>query len=384
MLPQSLWVLGAFSTLVPTAAAAVIDLPITRNGYDVVHLQIGTPGKTFQFLFDTGSATAWVTDGACAADACPNNSGYKRTGYLLKDSSTGKATGQQTSIDYLGGGMAGNVVEDVFSDGKTSWVQSFLSANQSNWSSLAADGFLGLSFNSISEKGTSTVMQTLMSKLDKPRFGLYYNNSQAPEPGKAGLLTLGDSRENQFVHQPMTTIPIVQRNGQFDVWRTRFQGMTVQTSGGSVKRVENSQPPASKRVSFDSGDIVFDTGAGNMALDKSKIDDVYEALGWNWNQLLHSERILKCTEFNSSWSVTFEFGPDEATVSKVTLTGDQLARPGFANQPDACWPPFEDASVNGFSLFGNMFLTQFYTVWDFGSREESEYKPTLSFGNMKN
>ncbi|KAG6186427.1 hypothetical protein E4U27_008436 [Claviceps purpurea] len=383
MLSHNLWVLGGLSAFVPAAAAAVLDLPITRNGYNVVQLDIGTPGKKFQFLFDTGSSTAWVTDAACAPEACPNVSGYKRVGYQVKDSSTGKLTGEKASIDYLGGATAGDVVDDVFSVGQTSWVQNFISASQSNWAAAAADGFLGLSFNSISVNHTSTVMHSLVPKLDKPRFAIYYNNSETQEPGQGGLLTLGDSRENEFAQGPLATVPVVQRNGQFDVWRSRFQSLTVKTSGGGVERVDNGLSSTSWRISFDSGDAVFDTGAGSISLDKSKIDKVYWALGWNYTQLLHSERILNCTEFNSTWSVTFELGPDEATSSSVTLTGDQLARPGFANRKDACWPPFEDGNSNGFSLIGTPFLTQFYTVWDFGSHDESKYKPTLSFGNLK-
>ncbi|KAG5999880.1 hypothetical protein E4U43_001826 [Claviceps pusilla] len=384
MLPKIAWIVGGLLVLIPMAAPAVLDLPIGENGYNVVSLQIGTPGKNFQFLFDTGSSTSWVVDGACASSACPNFSGYNRTGYLVEDSSTGKSRGRKASIDYLGGSTTGDVVDDVFSDGKTSWVQSFISATRSSWSDLPADGFLGLSFDTISVGGTSTVMHTLMSKLDKPRFGLYYNNSLTQGPGTGGLLTLGDSRESRFVHQPMAKIPVVQRGGQYDVWRTRFRGITVRTSGGNVKHVENGKRSASKHVSFDSGNAIFDTGACNIDLDKTKISDVYKALGWDWAQLWRNERILKCTEFNSSWSVTFEFGPDKATASEVTLTGDQLARPGLVNRADACWPPFvEGSSYKGFSLFGTLFLKQVYTVWDFGSHEVSGYNPTLSFGNTK-
>ncbi|KAG5998009.1 hypothetical protein E4U52_002056 [Claviceps spartinae] len=308
MLSQNLWVLGGLSAFVPAAVAAVLDLPITRNGY--------------------------VTDAACAPEACPNISGYKRVGYQVKDSSTGKLTGEKASIDYLGGATAGDVVDDVFSVGKTSWVQNFISASQSNWAAAAADGFLGLSFNSISVNHTSTVMHSLVPKLDKPRFG------------------------------PLAIVPVVQRNGQFDFWRSRFQSLTVKTSGGGVERIDKGLPSTSWRIPFDSGDAVFDTGAGSIGLDKGKIDKVYWALGWNYTQLLHSERIPNCTEFNSTWSVTFELGPDEATSSSVTLTGDQLARPGFANREDACWPPFDEGNSNDFSLIGTPFLTQFYTVWD--------------------
>ncbi|KAG5942738.1 hypothetical protein E4U59_000929, partial [Claviceps monticola] len=353
---QNLWVLGGLSAFVSVAAAAVLDLPITRNGYNVVQLDIGAPGKKFQFLFDTGSSTSWVTDAACAPEACPNVSGYKRVGYQVKDSSTGKLTGEKASIDYLGGATAGDVVDDVFSVGKTSWVQNFISASQSNWAAAAADGFLGLSFNSICVNNTSTVMHSLIPKLDKPRFAIYYNNSETQEPGQGGLLTLGDSRENEFAQGPLAIVPVVQRNGQFDVWRSRFQSLTVKTSGGGIERVDNALSSTSWRIPFDSGDAVFDTGAGSISLDKSKIDKIY----WAWAGTLPN----CCTR----------------SVSSIAQSSTQ---PGFANREDACWPPFEDGNSNGFSLIGTPFLTQFYTVWDFGSHDESKYKPTLSFGNLK-
>ena len=64
----------------------------------------------------------------------------------------------------------------------------------------------------------------------------------------------------------------------------------------------------------------------------------------------------------------------------MTLTGDDLREEGFPVAPDACWPPFDSGD---FPLLGADFLKHFYSVWDFGSRDESSLAPKLSFGKMK-
>lgn len=291
-------------------------------------------------------------------------------GYDVQRSTTGELTGAFGEIDYFGGRTAGPVAKDIFEAGGFSWNQSFLAANESNWAALPADGFLGLAFNSISVGNATTVVETLLPKLDLPRFGIFYDPRGNGTVGTDAHLIIGNSKENDHDVGDLVTVPIIPRDegDPYEVWRADFHSLS--TSMGSDTQAAESTIP------FNPSHVVFDTGGGHITFPEDKIDAVYESMGLNWTQLLNGERVLQCNEFNSSWSVSFTFGKEDA-LKTVTLTGDQLARPGFPAGPEACWPPFESGEI---TLLGKPFLQQFYSIWDFGAKELSKFSPTLSLG----
>ncbi|KAH6874409.1 aspartic peptidase domain-containing protein [Thelonectria olida] len=363
------------------AGATVLDLPIlVDNGYKVVELGIGTPSKSYRLLFDTGSSSSWAVDGTCT-DTCPNVSGYDRVGYNTNGSTTGHYTGGYANIPYLGGTVAGPAVSEVWKASGLKWKQSFIAANESNWAALAADGFMGMAFSSIIDGGANTVVETLMAEghLDEAKFGIYYGTEPEDTHGKPGdgVLTIGGSRESKYVKGELTTIPITRVDGGYDVWRSMILGVngTRSVNGEAIEA----------ETSFDIGNVVFDTGASSISFPDEQNLKVYESIGMNYTAILEGDHIPLCSEFNSSWSVSFSFG-DYRDPQVVTLRGDQLKLPGFAYRDDACWPPFEGGNAAGFTLVGTRFLRNFYTVWDYGAdateTDISNFDPTLSFGNL--
>ncbi|KAK3303861.1 aspartic peptidase domain-containing protein [Chaetomium strumarium] len=371
------------SSAVSFACAAVLDLPIIiYNGYDMVELDVGTPAHTYRFMFDTGSASTWIVDKECA-ESCPNISGFDRSpGYDVTSSSSGNLTDQDASIDYLGGRVAGVTAIDTFRFGTLSWSQPFIAANESNWAAQPNHGFMGLAFGSIAVGGATPVFERLMAsgKLDRPRFGLYYDQdkSDSPEGGHSkGRLTLGGSREEEYVEGEMATIQLTQRSGDYDVWRSVLHSVS-----GSFTTENGTKAEA--QTDLFAASVVFDTGASHISLPPDSIEAVYASIGMNWTALIGGEHIPLCTEFNDTWSISFEVGFYGATKT-ITLTGDQLALPGFANREDACWPPFDNQGSAGFALIGKRLLRRFYTIWDHGAFPvPGQYtEPTLSFGKLK-
>ncbi|KAK4238690.1 aspartic peptidase domain-containing protein [Achaetomium macrosporum] len=371
------------SSVVSFASAAVLDLPIIiHNGYEMVELDVGTPPHTYRLMFDTGSASTWIVDKECA-ESCPNVSGFDRNpGYDVTSSSTANLTGQDASIEYLGGRVAGVTAIDEFRSGDLSWSQPFIAANESNWAAQPNHGFLGLAFGSIADGGATPVFEQLMASgmLDRPRFGLYYDqdNSDGPEGGHSkGRLTLGGSREEEYVEGEMVTIQLTQSSGDYDVWRS-----VLHTVSGTFTTANGTKAEA--QTDLFGASVVFDTGASHISLPPDNIEAVYASIGMNWTAIIEGDHIPLCTEFNDSWSVTFELGfyGDTRTIS---LTGDQLALPGFANREDACWPPFDDQGRAGFALLGKKLLRRFYTIWDYGSFpvKGQYHESTLSFGKLK-
>ncbi|KAK8058130.1 acid protease [Apiospora phragmitis] len=372
-----------------TSSAAVLDLPIWfRITYAMVELQVGTPAEHHLLLFDTGSGTSWIADKKCADGACNNISGFPRNGYDVNASSTAVDLGVYNSIGYLGGATGGFTYSDVFEIGGMAWNQTLIAANQSSWSFIPGDGFLGMGFSSIAQPATKTVVETMIGDglLDQPRFGLYYGKEfeyTGDGPGE-GVLTLGGSKEEKYVEGDMTWLPVRKDlNGTvYQLWRSTLRKF----AGHRHEDGDEGQPPAfNGTLEWDAGQAngVFDTGAGTISVPPGRIDAMYRSIGWNYDDLYNGRYIPLCTDFNTSWAVTFTFSDDGVAFWDVAITGDRLARNGFAGREDACVPPFEPGESEGLVLFGQSFMRQFYTVYDFGSTTVEEYRPLIGFGELK-
>lgn len=381
--------LWAWSSLVLCAWADILELPIwVRNSYATVQVEIGTPPQVHVLYFDTGSSTSWLDATTCGPDDCLNYSGYPRSPYNQSASSTASAVGTSDSIGYLGGGVVGPILSDTFSipsvrNHAPHWTQTFLSANESSWEDLPADGFLGLAFSTIASPGSTTVMETLMQLspdlIAEPRFAIYYGrnlNDTGAGPGD-GELTLGGSHEDRFaVNGDLTWIPVELEFAEFELWRANAVSIVGSTGIGSTSGASNTS------TDFGFAWAVFDTGAGQIAVPPSFVDAVYESIGMNYSEILSGHVKPLCADFDDSWSLTFMLG-DETNPTPLTITGTQLQQPGFAGEPQYCWPPVSSSGNDGLVLIGSPFLQQFYTVFDFGSFDVQSYRPRVGVGELQ-
>lgn len=309
---------------------------------------------------------------------------YERVGYNASASSTAVTLDSYGSIEYFGGVTSGPATSDLFTlisedSSPLSWNQTFLAANESSWTAMPADGFLGLAFSTIAAPDTTTLVETLMQQelIDEPRFGIYYGKEFSTTGNNPeGVLTLGGSKEDTYVEGDLTFVPL-RKEAEFQVWRVSLKSIT------GIKSITSDSPTTATQT-FDDGRAVFDTGAGDIEVPTEQIYGLYESIGFNYTALLYGDYIPMCTEFNSSWSVTFTFDGSTSTDSPtITLTGDQLINPGFADNELACFPPFSETTIPGFVLIGTPLLHRFYTVWDFGDSVVDEYKPRIGFGKLK-
>lgn len=341
-----------------------------------------------------------MVDTSCVDDAatCPNNSGYPRNGYSASNSTTAEPMGTYASIEYLGGDTTGPGIEDIFTVGAapnaTTWTQSFMAANRSSWSNIPCDGFLGLAFTTIADANTTTLVETLMrdGRLDEPRFGLYYGadlNDTGSGPG-AGVLSLGGSHEDTYVDGAMEWAPLQAAGENAQLWRVNMAYMVgsrpaAPASGNATATTTAAAaaPNVNSTVTLSGAWGVFDTGAGRITVPEAYVESIYASIGMNWTAIITGGHVPLCAEFTDDWSVSFSFG-DGYSPATVTLTGSQLAHPGFGPGGDEyCWPPFDSGESSGLFLFGGQFLQLFYSVWDFGGFEPAEYAAQIGFGALK-
>lgn len=384
-----------------TVSASIVELPVVvRDTYASVKLDIGTPAKEHRLLFDTGSSTIFLVNTDCTEASCPDGkiSDYERVKYNASASSTSVNLDIPASIPYLGGEVAGGTFQDIFSttDGGVEWNQTFLSANQSSWRFITADGFLGLGFSTIAEKNTTTLVEQLLwnGQLDAPRFGLYYGKNLKDEGEQDGVLTIGGSHEDKYVDGEMVYAPL-RKEAEYQLWRAPLRSVNVlvtedPSAPNATIEIHNGRlpttavtkggfPKANTTWSTYQAGAVFDTGAGRLSVPTEIVDAMYFNLGWNNTKLMNGEERMECQHLNASWAVTLTLGEGapEDDVS-FTMRGDEFTEPG-----DQCMPPFDDSEQYGFALVGAAFLQRYYSVYDFGADKVEDYQPKIGFGRLK-
>lgn len=159
-----------------------VPLRNIRNIMYTGEVQVGTPSKKFNVVFDTGSSDFWLFSSRTIHTM---NSFTKY--YDHNDSVTSVVSTDHWSIQYGAGTASGNMVYDtVFLSGHN--VSSFSFAEATKYSSeferidLPMDGILGLAFQSNSVNGNPTLIDRLKTdgKISRREFS-FSLNKENPE-----------------------------------------------------------------------------------------------------------------------------------------------------------------------------------------------------------
>jgi len=132
-------------------------------------ISIGTPGQSFQVIFDTGSSIAWVPGKECQSAGCRAHKKFDCT-----QSSTCQTTENAMQLAYGTGQMAGRLDYDKFCFGTADnslclEKQAFLESVQEPGPTFAMakfDGLVGMGYDALAAKGMTTPFSQLM-KSDK-------------------------------------------------------------------------------------------------------------------------------------------------------------------------------------------------------------------------
>jgi saccharopepsin len=169
------------------------DDPIVINNFMDLQffgpVSVGTPGQSFQVVFDTGSSNLWIPSSQCGISC------YLKPRYNSAASSTYVANNTNFSIMYASGPVNGFFSQDTVQVGDISVAnQGFAQVTNASGLGLAFaigqfDGILGLAWDSISVAHTTTVFQNMLAQHTdmEPLFSFYLPDGDS----KKGELVFG-------------------------------------------------------------------------------------------------------------------------------------------------------------------------------------------------
>ncbi|KAJ3118625.1 hypothetical protein HK100_000573 [Physocladia obscura] len=360
-------------------------IAVTNVGGSALYtdVKIGTPGKAFFVDVDTGSSVLWVPSVACvAAGACPAASDT----YSITASSTGVVANNSVVFeeDYGTGAVRGYLVRDTVVWGPlTAQQQLVMLVTQMDttmfdqMSSIGGDGILGLAYDrgqgatvGFQDGDSASLTANLLASNALPNsyFALWFNQSAVfstanPNDPNGGAVSFGSTDQSlytgQFTFVPIVPTPILLANGSTDnlsyYWTVPISSSTVATSNG-----------ASFSIPTDT-QIIVDSGTTLIAVDDTTLSAMIQIIGSVTQLVLQSSLYyFDCNTVQKLPTFNFYLGSGSGTLFPITYNSYvisdgvncALGLMGLPQgQPSNLW------------IFGDTFLYQYYTVFDFGNKQ---------------
>merc|ERR1719449_89631 len=186
-------------------------------------IELGTPGQTFNVIFDTGSSNLWVPSATCPIWelACRTHHRYDSS-----KSSTYKENGTDFEIHYGSGSMSGFLSTDTCCvAGVCVNDQTFAEATHEPGISFVAakfDGILGMGYPSLAVLNVMPPFNNMVDQgLVDPVFSFWL--SRDPEAELGGEMILGGS-DPAFYEGEMTYVDVDSNPGY---WKITMDGIVL-------------------------------------------------------------------------------------------------------------------------------------------------------------
>jgi len=296
-------------------------------------ITIGTPAKTFNVIFDTGSSNLWVPSTKCGL-ACLVKSKYDNT-----KSSTYHKNGTIFKIMYGSGPVSGVLSADTVNmGGNVVAQQTFAEIDDVKGLGLGYsigkfDGILGMGFQNISVDHIPTVFQNLVKSgaVSKGVFAFYLGDN------KPGELTLGGTDSAHYTGD-LEYVPVTSDT----YWATKLDSLDF-----------NGKPATSATK------VILDTGTSILAGPSADVKALASAAGATPTPVNPNEYTIDCSKAASLPDIT------------VTMSGKSFTLKGsdyVINAGGQCLFGFTGidvpAPMGPLWIMGDVFIRKFYTVFD--------------------
>ncbi|XP_012280311.1 lysosomal aspartic protease [Orussus abietinus] len=317
-------------------------------------IKVGNPAKDFKFIFDTSWADVWIPSQHCGLTeiACRLHARYDG----LK-SSTYKENGTLIKINGSNYSLEGIVSIDEFHLPHLPIKnQSFIEMTHMSWIPFAlqaADGYIGLGFQSLSNTGTTPLFYNFRKQYTKslPIVTFYMNRDATTD--KAGKVIFGGV-DRKHLNSSLTEIPVKKK----EYWEIQMDRMVVDFFNKSYPVCQTGCT------------AIIDTSTQAITgppKDITRINNLLEAIEifpfWPYRYMVN------CREYAKLPDVELVFlGKSFIINSRYYI--DHLTYQGV----EICLSPFvPDPTLVNIWEIGGAFLMQFYTEYNYD-------KGTISIG----
>jgi hypothetical protein len=302
-------------------------------------ISMGTPGKTFQVIFDTGSSNLWVPSSSCT------NCGLLKPKYDHTKSSTYVANGTIFDIEYGSGPVSGFVSQDSVTVGDAT-ATGALFAEITDVSGLGLafkigkfDGILGLAWPTISVLGMPPVFELLIEQgqVQDPVFSFYLTSD-----GSDGVMDIGGIDTAHYTGD-LNYVPLAQTN----YWTINLDSMILEGQNTSF----TTAPRA-----------IVDTGTSTLAGPADEVKKLAQSLG-AFNIPGTPEYIINCDKINTAPGIAIGLGGEKYLLSAADYIIDNegsciLGILGL-DVP---------APVGPLWILGDVWIRKWFTVFDYGNK----------------
>ncbi|XP_026224825.1 pepsin A-like [Anabas testudineus] len=296
-------------------------------------ISIGTPPQSFVVIFDTGSSNLWVPSVSCSSQACQNHKQFNP-----QSSSTFSTNSESISIQYGTGSMTGYLGTDTVQVGGISVTNQVFGLSQTEapfMAEMAADGILGLAFQSIASDDVVPVFVNMVSQglVSQPMFSVYLssNSEQGSEVVFGGV-------DSSHYTGEITWIPLTSATyWQIKMDSVTINGQTVACSGGCQ--------------------AIIDTGTSQIVGPTTDINNMNSWVGASTDQ--YGDASVSCQNIQSMPDITF------------TLNGNAFTIPASAYVSQTsygCNTGFGQGGSDQLWILGDVFIRKYYAIFNIQSQ----------------
>jgi hypothetical protein len=214
-------------------------------------INIGTPGQTFQALFDTGSSNVWVP--GRSVEANKNKFDPSRSTSFVD-------SGQEVKMQYGTGSCTGTAAVDVLNVASIAANQTFLVINEmdSFLDDVEFDGIIGLGLKDMVQGPGNPWLETLAQTDVLPKTNIRFNYDSADSGSiDFGVTAIG----------PTLWVPVVRAQGKELYWMVKLPTYAVGSQYLSYKGAAVVDSGTSCIVLPDAGYKAFASAVKQQGLD---------------------------------------------------------------------------------------------------------------------
>ncbi|KAJ3183084.1 hypothetical protein HDU87_007506 [Geranomyces variabilis] len=301
------------------------NVPLTNDANEMYYGPVTIGGQTVTVDFDTGSSDFWVRGTDCTSS---DNSCGSGTGHNGVDASSLTDAGQTFDDSYGSGEASGEIYQGTYQVGSLTAQNGYLGVSTSETGfDDPADGLFGLAFAQLSNIGQATDGNAPIDALGVKSFAFALTND-ASQDGELSLSGADSSKySGSFNYLPLNAETY---------WQFSTSGATASVNGKSFK--------------FSTTNAIADSGTTLVIVDDSVASSIYKAVGAD------SQGNIDCGVANSGPAISFKLGGKSYSIPAsvwVFNAGDQCICGVQGGASDA-----------GVVIFGDVFMRQYYTLFD--------------------